>query len=484
MTASTSPTNRELLLSEEEIHHAAQRLGEILAGYEASLPKRPVFPKLDRALLREILEEPLPERGRPFSELFDEFEERILPNSTQVAHPRFLAYVLASPHGLAPFAEALSAALNQGCALWALSPVANAIEQKVIAWLAELFGFPEGTTGLLTSGGSTANLTALTIARDWRLGKEARAKGLQAGQAPLVAYTSEEVHTSVSKAMSILGLGVEALRRIHTDEDFRLSMTDLSEQVTRDRAAGLTPFCVIASAGTVTTGAIDPLGEIADFCAAEDLWLHVDGAYGAFTVLSDRHRAALREASRANSLTLDPHKLLFNSLEAGCVLVRNPEHARHSFCFSSGYLAAPDDADLIDYADFGPQLSRSFKALKVWWALRAFGREAYTRTIDRLLDLAAYMARRVQEEDSLELMAPVQLTAVCFRHRGLDEAGTLRLQCAIMESGLAFIGPARIRGEVCLRACFTNLRTAEPDVDEIIKGILELAARAISQGDP
>ncbi len=160
MTASTSPTNRELLLSEEEIHSAAQRLGEILAGYEASLSKRPVFPTLDRRLLREILEEPLPEQGRPFSELFDEFEERILPNSTQVAHPRFLAYVLASPHGLAPFAEALGAALNQGCALWALSPAANAIEQKVIAWLAELFGFPKGTTGLLTSGGSTANLTA------------------------------------------------------------------------------------------------------------------------------------------------------------------------------------------------------------------------------------------------------------------------------------------------------------------------------------
>jgi aromatic-L-amino-acid decarboxylase len=466
---------RKLLLAEDEIREAASMLGELLADYQSSLPDRPVSPDLDRGFLRRILDEPLPEEGRPVAELFREFAEEVVPNSTQIAHPRYLAYVLASPHGLAPFADALASALNQGCALWELSPVANAVEQKVLAWLRGLFGLPEDGAGYLTSGGSMANLTGIAAARDWHLGEAARGRGLQGGRAPLVLYASEEVHTSVDKAAALLGLGVDSVRRIPVDPRFRMRVDRLEEAIALDREAGLDPFCVVATAGTVTTGAIDPVAAIADLCRREGLWLHVDGAYGALAVLSERLASSLREAGLADSLALDPHKLLFNSLEAGCILFRDGERARHCFGFASSYLAKPEDPDLMDFKDYGPELSRSFKALKVWWALRAFGRRAYAETIEGLLDLARYMAARIETVPELELAAPVTLTAVCFRARELDDAGQARLLRSIVDSGLAHLGPARVEGRFCLRACMTNLRTSQADVDRVVDALASTA---------
>lgn len=463
--------NRELLLREDEIREAARLLGELLADYQTSLPDRPVFPDLDRDFIRRILDEPLPEEGRALSELFREFAEEVVPNSTHVAHPRYLAYVLASPHGIAPFADALASTLNQGCALWELSPVANAVEQKVLAWFRGLFDMPADGAGYLTSGGSMANMTGLAVARDWRLGTAARGEGLQGARPRLLVYASEEVHTSVDKAVAFLGLGVESVRRIPVDEQLRMRVDRLAEAIARDRREGLDPFCVVATAGTVTTGAIDPIGPIADLCAREGLWLHVDGAYGAFAVLSEGLASSLREAGRADSLALDPHKLLFNSLEAGCVLFRDPEAARHSFGFASSYLAKPEDPDLIDFKDYGPELSRSFKALKVWWALRAFGRRAYAEAIEGLLDLAQHMAARIEAAPELELAMPVTLTAVCFRARGLDDEAQARLLRDLVESGVALLGPARVKGRFCLRACMTNLRTSEADVDRVVDAV-------------
>jgi aromatic-L-amino-acid decarboxylase len=465
----------ELLLEEDEIREAARMLGDLLANYQSSLPDRPVFPNLDRDFIRRILDEPLPEEGRALAELFREFAEEVVPNSTHIAHPRYLAYVLASPHGIAPFADALASTLNQGCALWELSPVASAVEQKVLAWFRDLFGLPRDGAGYLTSGGSMANMTGLAVARDWRLGSEAREQGLQGGGPRLVLYTSEEVHTSIDKAAALLGLGVASVRRIPVDDRFRMRVDCLEEAIARDRGEGLDPFCVVATAGTVTTGAIDPIATIADLCAREELWLHVDGAYGALAVLSERMAPRLREVGRADSLALDPHKLLFNSLEAGCVLFRDGANARHSFAFASSYLAKPEDPDLIDFKDYGPELSRSFKALKVWWALRAFGRRAYAEAIDGLLDLAQHMAAGIEAAPELELVAPVTLTAVCFRARGLDDAGQARLLHSLVESGTALLGPARVEGRLCLRACMTNLRTREGDVDRVVDALASTA---------
>jgi aromatic-L-amino-acid decarboxylase len=235
---------------------------------------------------------------------------------------------------------------------------------------------------------------------------------------------------------------------------------------------------VVGAAGTITTGAIDPLEELAAFCGEEGLWLHVDGAYGAFAVLSSRLRDRLLPAGRADSLTLDPHKLLFMSLEAGCVLFRDRAAWRSVFSFPPTYLSLPEQPDLLHYAEYGPQLSRSWKALKIWWSLRAFGLKAYRSAIERVLDLASYMGELIESHPSLELMAPVELTAVCFRPRGLGDIQQGWVLSTLVREGLAFLGPARVNGESCMRACFVNLRTSRDDVELIVEEIANLARRA------
>jgi glutamate/tyrosine decarboxylase-like PLP-dependent enzyme len=313
-----------------------------------------------------------------------------------------------------------------------------------------------------------ANLTALAIARDTHLGDTARTAGLQGRTSPLRLYVSEQVHNSIDKAAVILGLGLDHVRHIPCDARFRMRMDLLEEAMMQDRREGFSPFCVVGSAGTVTTGAIDPLDALADFCAEEGLWLHVDGAYGALAILSERMRPQLLPAGRAHSLSLDPHKLLFAPLEAGCVLVRNAEDMRSTYSFVPSYLSMEADAELLNYAEYGPQLSRSFKALKVWWSLRAYGRRAHARAIDNLCDLAAYMGERARAEPALELMAPVTLNAVCVRYRDLTDAQNLRVLARLLSEDVAFLGRALVQGRSCLRACFMNLRTTRQDVDAIL----------------
>lgn len=458
----------ELLFEPREHLQAAQMLGEFLADHESELHNRRVMPEIDREAMQTILNEPFPEEGLSLEALFEEFREVVVPNSTNVAHPRFLPYVLPSPNGISAIAEALASTLNQNCNMWSLSPAANAVEQRVISWFHELFSFPAGSGGIITSGGSMANLTALAIARDRYLGDSARREGLQTRNSPLRLYLSDQVHNSSDKAAVILGLGLDHVRHIPSDEGFRMRMDKLKEAVLEDRSEGMSPFCVVGSAGTVTTGAIDPLDELADFCGEEGLWLHIDGAFGALAVLSDRLRPKLQPAGRAHSLSLDPHKMLFAPLEAGCVLVRDAETMRSTFSFVPTYLSMESDADFVNYAEYGPQLSRSFKALKVWWSLRAFGRRAYARAIDYLCDLAAYMGERARAEPALELLAPVTLNAVCLRFQGLTDAQNARLLARLLSEDVAFLGRAQVGGRYCLRACFMNLRTTREDVDCIL----------------
>jgi glutamate/tyrosine decarboxylase-like PLP-dependent enzyme len=321
-----------------------------------------------------------------------------------------------------------------------------------------------------------ANLVALTAARDHHLGLDARRCGLQDGEGALVVYASEETHSSIDKAVSILGLGSDNLRRLPVDDAFRLRPAVLAEAVATDRAAGRRPFCVVANAGTVTTGAFDPLEELGGFCRQEGLWLHVDGAYGALAALSDRFRAPLSAIGLADSVSLDPHKFLFCAFEAGCVLVRRRAALARAFSAAPSYLTLSEDPDFIDFASYGPQLSRGFRALKVWWSLKYFGAAAYARIIDRMADLAAYMGERLRARPDFELLAPVVFNCVCFRVADLDAAGNRRALQALVDSGTAFLGPALVKGEVGLRACFMNLRTTEADVDMILDWLADFAA--------
>ncbi len=385
--------------------------------------------------------------------------------------------MLGPSNGIAPFAEAIAATLNQNCNFGQLSPAASVIERKVVSWLAELFDYPDSSGGLIVSGGSMATLVALSAAMHDKCGADFRRTGLQSLPRPLAMYTSEEAHRCVEKDAAILGLGLDNVRKIPVDADFRMRIDALEEAVREDRRAGKEPFCVVAAGGTINTGAIDPMDAIADFCAREDLWLHVDGAYGALFVLSDRTRDLLRPCGRADSIALDPHKLLFAPLEAGCLIVRDREKLRRAFRFSSSYLTKGEDDPLTDYMDYGPQLSRSFKAFKVWCALQAFGVDAFARAVDHMLDMARYLGERLAARPMFEPMAPVTLSAVCFRLKDGDDAANQRLLQRIIDEGTALLGPVAIRGKFALRACVTNYRTTRDDIDFVVERLASLARK-------
>lgn len=464
-----------LLFSDAQHDDAARLVQDFAARYRGSLGDRPVYPDLDRAALRALIDAPMPQDGAPLADLMAEFESVIVSNATHTSHPRFLPYVQPSPNALSPYADFLAATINQNCNLWQLSPSANAVEGAVTGWFASLFGFPDTAGGIVTSGGSMANLVGLTAARDHALGNTARTHGLQSGGGPLVLYTSNEVHSSIDKAVSVLGLGTANLRHIACDDDFRMRTDLLRDAIAADRAAGCRPFCVVASAGTVTTGAVDPIEDISAICLAEGLWLHIDGAYGALTALSDRFRPRMQAIALADSVSLDPHKFLFCAFEAGFVLVRDRATLRHAFHAQPSYLTMSEDPDFVDYANYGPQLSRAFKALKIWWSLKHFGARTYGAVIDHMADLATYMSEEIERRDAFELLAPTVFNCVCFRLAGLDATANLDALKRLLESGVAFLGPSSVHGETGLRACFMNLRTTREDVTRILDELERLA---------
>jgi aromatic-L-amino-acid/L-tryptophan decarboxylase len=476
----TVPT---LNLDDADILRAGQLLTDLLRGFERAIPAARVMPVVDREALAALASPRFPERGIGVAQLFEDIARDVLPNSTAIAHPRFLAYVLGPPNGVAPFADAIASTLNQNCNFWQLSPAASAIESSVLGWLAGLFALPPSAGGVLTSGGSMATLSAIAAAIADRCPVDVRRRGLQSLPAPLVLYRSEEAHRCVDKAAALLGLGLDQVRAIPVDEAFRMRTDLLADAVAADRAAGRQPFCVVASAGTVNTGAIDPIDEVAALCAAERLWLHVDGAYGALFALGRRKREVLSRCGAADSIALDPHKLLFAPLEAGCLLARDRETLVRTFRFGSPYLGAEEDPLLVNFMDRGPELSRGFKAFKIWCALRALGVQAFADAADRALELAEYMAERVRGCEALELMAPVELSAVCVRLRGIDDAGNRAALAQLVASGIALLGPVRLRGRSGIRCCIANYRTTRADIDLVVDALVELGSRARRPAD-
>jgi glutamate/tyrosine decarboxylase-like PLP-dependent enzyme len=457
-----------LLFSPVEHEAAFEQLRNFTQNYHEKLDALPVYPDLDREQLNDLKALRIPQEGASLEDLFHELSDVILPNSTHTAHSRFLPYVQPTPNALAPYADYIAAVLNQNCNLWRLSPAANAVEQNLINWFRDLFHLPEDTGGIITSGGSMANLLAINVARDYFLNGRAKGKGLQNLSSPLIVYCSEETHSSVDKAVIALGIGGDHLRKIPTDDQFRIDLSLLEEAVHRDRALGLTPFCIVGNAGSVTTGSFDPIDALADFAEQEDLWLHVDGAYGALSALSPRYSDQLTAVGRVDSISLDPHKFLFCSFEAGSVLVRNKELMRAAFASSPSYLAMQEDPDFLDYANYGLQLSRGFKALKVWWSVKYFGANAYRQVVERMSDLAHYMQQRICACEGMTMLAPVTFNCVCFRLDGLDDEGNRSALVRLIESGVGFLGPVNVKGKIGLRACFMNLRTSKDDIDLIL----------------
>jgi aromatic-L-amino-acid decarboxylase len=472
--------------SGDEIRRVGGRVVDLIAEHLTTLPEKPVFQPVPPAVVDGLLSAPLPRNGEPVDALLEDFARRIAPYPLGNGHPRFHAWVNSPPTPVGIFADALAAAMNPSVA--GGNQAAVYVERQVVAWFREILEFPASAMGLLVSGGSAAALTGLAVARHVKAGFDVRARGLHAAPRPLAVYVSPETHGCYQKAVELLGIGSENLRKVETDGTRRMRPEALDAAIAQDRARGWQPMAVVASAGTVNTGAIDPLGEIADVCAAHGVWMHVDGAYGAPAVLTGEYRQALAGLGRADSVAMDPHKWLSVPVEAGLVLVRDGEAMRAAFSLVPPYLRLDGNPSGVNgppwLSEYGIQQTRGFRALKVWMALRHHGTEGYRRAVEHDIAMARRLAGRIRATPGLELVEPQSLSVVCFRavppHLEGDEEGlndfNRRLTEGIQLRGRSFIANTVLDGRLVLRACIVSFRTTEADVDALVDEVGETAA--------
>jgi len=476
----------------DEIKVFGYRVVDIIARHLTELPDRPVFQPVPGDLRERFLDSPLPEEGLPASDVLAEFERDIEPYPFGNGHPRFFGWVNSPPAVVGIFAEALAAAMNPSCA--GGNHAAVYVERQIIDWFVRLFGFPRGSMGLLVSGGSMASLTALAVARHKKAGFDVRTTGLQRPHARLVVYKTSEGHGCVQKAVELLGLGSESLHIVDHDAEMRMIPAALEAAVNADRAQGHIPLAIVASAGTVNTGAIEPIDELATICAQHDVWLHVDGAYGAPAILSPRYRDRLASVARCDSLALDPHKWLYVPVEAGLVLIKDADAMRAAFSLVPPYLRTDGSLTGVGgppwFSEFGFQQTRSFRALKVWMALKHHGLSGYRTAIEHDLAMAERLAGGVRRTPGLELRAPQNLSIVCFRYAPsalrADTARLNNINEALLErlqlDGRMFMSSTVLDDTLWLRACIVNYRTAEQDVDILPGLVAALGAEVATPG--
>jgi aromatic-L-amino-acid decarboxylase len=461
--------NSKLELPPAEMRALGYRVVDLIADHFAHLPQKPVGAKGDPAVLRPVFLEPPPAQPVPGGEILARAEEQIFTQILNICHPRFFAFVPGPSNFVSAMADALASGFNVFNGSWLGGSSAAALELAVIDWFRNWCGFPEGAGGLFVSGGSMANLTALVAARHTRLAD--RTQGA-------VIYYSDQTHSSVDRALRVIGFLPEQISRIASDDEFRLPVDALAERVKQDRAAGLRPFAVIANAGTTNTGAIDPLAGIAEFCRAQDLWMHVDGAYGAAAVISDRGRALLTGIELADSLSFDPHKWLFQSIECGCVLLRDAALLKATYRIMPEYLAdVHRNVTEVNPCDYGIQLTRGFRALKVWMSIQYFGLDAFRAAIERGFVLAEIAERKLRDMANWELVTPAHMGIVCFRRREAADSFYPRLHDAMLRDGFALATSTVLNGRSALRLCTINPRTTDDDIEHTLDWLDALAER-------
>lgn len=456
-------------LSREEMRALGYRVIDILVEHFATLHDQPVGAKAVPHEIYAALTEPPPEQGSPFEPLLEQLQRDVFPSTMHVNHPRFFAFVPGPGNYAGVMAEALAAGFNVFTGTWLGGSAAEAVETVTIDWLRQLCGFTETCRGLFVSGGTIANLTALTVARHVTLDDRFE---------EAVVYMSDQAHSSLEKALRVLGFRPDQIRRLGCDEDFRLPVDDLSRAIAQDRASGRRPFCVIASAGTTNTGAIDPLPQLRRLCDTERLWFHIDGAYGAAAVLCDEGRRLLDGLALADSLSLDPHKWLYQPFETGCVLIRDGSHLRNTFRLLPDYLQdVHRNTEEVNYTDLGIQLTRSFRALKVWLSFKMFGVAAFRESIARGFRMAELAEQQLRKMPDWEISSPAQMAVVCFRYKPGDDAFHARLVDAMLADGFALCTSTNLRGRTVMRMCTINPRTTEQDILDTLARIEKLAAQ-------
>lgn len=461
-----------LKLSTEEYREAYQRIVNIALDLLSELDNRRSFPDISGEESERHFVEPLPEQGMGLGALND--LAKVIDGS-RLPNPRFFGYVLGSGEPIAAGADLLASVLNQNVTAWRSGPAAVTIERLVVDWLGQAIGCP-GYSGSLTGGGSTASLMALAMARESRMPSNER--GVHGAG---TVYASEQVHMSIPKAVALLGIGRDNLRLVPCDEEFRIRIDLLRQAMDADTAAGKTPIAVVGTAGTVATGSIDSLRDLSAVAKSVGAWFHVDGAFGALAAIA---RPELFDGlDLADSISLDPHKWLYQPLDCGCLLFRDRGRAREAFSFTGDYAKSLMDSPIESFAFFEEslELSRRFRALKVWLSLRYHGLSAFREQIENDLDCAQYLASLIEANSEMELLAPLPLSAVCFRYvpgsAGLTDMQVdelnLRVLTSIQRRGRVYISNATIHGRLALRACVMNHRTTRADVEEVITEVLK-----------
>lgn len=468
-------------MNPDEFRHAGRALVDTIANLLEHIESLPVSRKLEPRDIRALLPQALPQDGGDAIDLLGEAAHILVENSTLTSHPRFWGYINGSVAPIGILADLLASAINPNVGGWALSPAATEIEKQTVSWLAEMIGYDPKSGGLLVSGGNMANMIGFMAARTHAAGPESRIAGM-ATTPNLVCYVSAETHTWVQKAADLFGIGTDAVRWIETDSEFRMDVDILRRRIADDVASGSRPFLIVATAGTVATGAIDPIREIAEVCSEHGLWLHVDGAYGApAAIVADAH-PDLRAMNRADSIAMDPHKWLYAPFEAGCALVRDPQKLIEAFSYRPTYYHFEGDADdpRTSFYELGMQNTRGFRALKVWLLIQHAGVSGYQEMIARDMEMSRAMFDAVHAHPDMEGVTQ-GLSITTFRYLPRDLRVRLRdpvvepylndLNTAILshlqEGGEIFVSNAVLHGKYVLRACITNWRTRLEDVQAV-----------------
>jgi aromatic-L-amino-acid decarboxylase len=480
------PDGHPLQLSGEQMRALGAQAMEMVIHHFETNRDDSVARTLSRADTERLLRTPLPEHGTPVGDLLDLLGRDVFPNALKTDHPRFYAFVPSPTNFVSVIGDLLTSGHNLFAGHWLASSAAGQIELNVLQWLNELVGFPQAAGGILVTGGSMANLSAIAVARDARLGGPDERS---------VVYCSDQTHSSLAKGLRVIGFRPGQRRTIRTDDAFRMSVPALETAIAADRAAGRLPFCVVANGGTTNTGAVDPLGPIADVCQRERLWLHLDGAYGAAAVITERGRNALAGLERADSITLDPHKWLFQPYELGCLLVRDAELLRNAFRVEeedhADYLmdVTRHIANDVNFYERGVQLTRSFKALKLWLSLRTFGLAEFRRAINVGLDMADSAERLLRADRRWTIVTPAQMGVVTFRWNDATrsdaqiDAITRETVDRMREDGYALVLSTALRGRAALRLCPIHPATTVAEIEETIARLGHFA-RAASDAMP
>jgi aromatic-L-amino-acid/L-tryptophan decarboxylase len=484
--------------SEEEIRRWGKAAIEMMADYLGSIREQPVYPQVTSRQIREKLDRVMSQDGSGFEELLETFRD-VVKMSRHNGHPRMFGYVQAPGTAIAAIADLLASTLNANLTAWRSAPAAVEVERLTIDWIKQIIGFGKDAAGLLVSGGSMANLAALAAARRAKAPADLLGKGAQSLHQTMRLYGSEETHHSIAKAAALLGIGRDNLRMVRVDERFKIKIDDLVTKIKEDLEAGHLPFCVVANAGTVATGAFDPLAEVADVARQFNLWLHVDACYGGFAALARSARPLFDLIDEADSVALDPHKWLYLPADCGCVLYRDPQTACATFAHEAEYTRVLNqEADeAFAFWDYGPELSRRFRALKVWMMLKGVGLNALGDTIEKDLACARYLERLVQRSEDFEMLAPVELSVFCFRYlparlksalAGADQNEQRRIEqelnalneqllIELQRDGSSYLSNALLGGRFSLRGCVMNYRTTERDMEILLDDLRRLAGR-------